>query len=74
MTTPDQKASPTGRLAKSEPNLQGIPVRTEEGRQIKEDFLDAVEQKPDCKNGGPHGPWKHTYMGSSCVVCGYFTY
>ncbi|MBN9548781.1 MAG: hypothetical protein J0H31_07845 [Alphaproteobacteria bacterium] len=27
----------------------------------------------DCRNGGKHGPWTHTYMGSSCDTCGFFT-
>ncbi len=32
-------AASTGRLASSDPNLQNIPVRTEEGRRIREAFV-----------------------------------
>ena len=40
-----QAVAVTGRLASSEPNLQNIPVRTEEGRRIREAFIPA----PGCQ-------------------------
>jgi DNA polymerase-1 len=36
-----QAVAVTGRLASSDPNLQNIPVRTEEGRRIREAFVAA---------------------------------
>lgn len=44
-TTFSQIVVNTGRLASSQPNLQNIPIRTEEGRQIRECFV----AKSGCK-------------------------
>ena len=38
-TTYSQAVAITGRLASSDPNLQNIPVRTPEGRRIREAFI-----------------------------------
>lgn len=38
-TSYNQAATATGRLSSSDPNLQNIPVRTEEGRRIRQAFI-----------------------------------
>jgi DNA polymerase-1 len=41
----NQTVAATGRLSSSDPNLQNIPIRTEEGRRIRQAFLPAPGQR-----------------------------
>ena len=38
-TSYHQAVAATGRLSSSDPNLQNIPIRTEEGRRIRQAFI-----------------------------------
>ena len=42
-TTYEQAGSATGRLASNDPNLQNVPIRTEEGRRIRAAFVPGAE-------------------------------
>ncbi|MCX7521658.1 DNA polymerase I [Microbacterium sp. STN6] len=42
-TTYDQTGTTTGRISSNDPNLQNIPVRTDEGRRIRSAFMSAPE-------------------------------
>jgi DNA polymerase-1 len=44
-TSYNQAVAITGRLASSEPNLQNIPIRTQEGRKVREAFIAMKDHK-----------------------------
>lgn len=47
-TSYNQTGAQTGRLSSSEPNLQNIPVRTQEGRRIRQAFIASPKHQLIC--------------------------
>ncbi len=68
----NQSVAATGRLSSSDPNLQNIPVRTEEGRQIRQAFVAgrAGMAAPDGRLLADRAPDSGSLLGRSGLVPG----
>ncbi|MCA9076409.1 MAG: DNA polymerase I [Planctomycetaceae bacterium] len=65
-TSFSQTSAATGRLASSDPNLQNIPIRTEEGRKIRRAFVASSEPRPSA-SGPVADDWQLVCMDYSQI-------
>ena len=52
--------SPTGRLANKGPNMQNIPIRTPEGKAIRDALIKNMTIAPDFQDLGPIDPKRYS--------------